>query len=160
MLCKTTLRSAASVSRQQPAARTSVVAAAETAKIGGKACMEKVALRREVQGQGKVFKVTFLAEKGECRTIDCPDDKYILDAAEAQGVDLPATCRGGICGACVARVVKGTADQSDIDDLAFTVNEEEQAAGMTLLCMARATSDMVGVHACLPHAHATMRDNS
>eukprot|EP00955_Chlamydomonas_euryale_P108031 365813-Chlamydomonas_euryale.AAC.6 len=51
------------------------------------------------------------------------------------------TCRGGICGACVARVAKGSTDMSDIPDLEFTVSEEEQAKGMTLLCMARATSD-------------------
>ena len=25
-------------------------------------------------------------------------DMYILNAAEANGIDLPATCRGGICG--------------------------------------------------------------
>jgi ferredoxin len=27
---------------------------------------------------------------------------YILNAAEAAGIDLPATCRGGICG-CAAQ---------------------------------------------------------
>ena len=30
---------------------------------------------------------------------------------------------GGICGACVARVSKGTIDASDIPDLEFTVGE-------------------------------------
>jgi hypothetical protein len=30
---------------------------------------------------------------------------------------------------------------SDIDDLSFTLSEDEQAQGMALLCMARATSD-------------------
>jgi hypothetical protein len=29
-------------------------------------------------------------------------DMYILNAAEAAGIDLPATCRGGICG-CAAQ---------------------------------------------------------
>jgi hypothetical protein len=38
-------------------------------------------------------------------------------------VDLPATCRAGICGACVARVASGTIDSSDIPDLEFTLNE-------------------------------------
>ncbi len=31
---------------------------------------------------------------------------------------------------------------SDIPDLEFTVNADEQAQGMTLICMARATSDL------------------
>lgn len=45
------------------------------------------------------------------------------DAAESNGIDLPSTCRGGICGACVARVAKGSTDQSDIGDITFTVSE-------------------------------------
>ena len=78
---------------------------------------------------------------------------------------------GGICGACVAKVVKGSTDASDIPDLEFTVSEsrlflsawpchllsstttlldalslqvsaDEQAAGMVLLCMSRATADL------------------
>lgn len=45
-----------------------------------------------------------------------------LVCAEEHGLDLPATCRGGICGACVARVSSGTFDQSDIVDLEFTLS--------------------------------------
>jgi 2Fe-2S type ferredoxin len=75
--------------------------------------------------------------------IDCPDDQYIFDAAEEVGLDLPATCRGGICGACVARVAQGTVDASDIDDLRYCISEDEEAQGMALLCMTRATSDCV-----------------
>jgi ferredoxin len=48
----------------------------------------------EFVGQGKVFKVTFLTGDGESAAIECPDDEYILDAADRQGVDLPCTCRG------------------------------------------------------------------
>lgn len=62
---------------------------------------------------------------------------YILTAAERAGIDLPATCRGGICGACVGRVTTGKVDQSDIADLSFVLEEEQQAQGFALLCMAR-----------------------
>lgn len=107
-------------------------------------CRDKISTpRAPTQSAGKTYKVTFLAQGGDSRTIDVPDNQYILDAADANGIDLPATCRGGICGACVVRVAKGTVDQSDIDDLSFTLDEEEQAQGMALLCMARATSDVV-----------------
>ncbi len=68
-------------------------------------------------------------------------DMYILDAAEAAGLDLPATCRGGICGACVGRVAAGGVDMSDIDDLSFTLSDDEVEQGMALLCMARATGN-------------------
>lgn len=71
-------------------------------------CRDKVsAPKGPAKSEGKTYKVTFLGAGDQSRVIDCPDDKYILDAAEAQGLDLPATCRGGICGACVARVAKG-----------------------------------------------------
>ena len=39
---------------------------------------------------------------------------YILDAGLDAGLELPYTCRAGICGACVARVVEGEVDMSDV----------------------------------------------
>ncbi|GLC33432.1 hypothetical protein PLESTB_000075100 [Pleodorina starrii] len=106
-------------------------------------CRDKVSVvRGDVASKGITYKVTFVGAGGETREISCPDNQYILDAAEAAGLDLPATCRGGICGACVARVATGGIDASDIADLSFTVSEEEQEKGMALLCMTRATSDL------------------
>eukprot|EP00892_Ulva_mutabilis_P008109 jgi/Ulvmu1/5670/UM024_0017.1 len=99
--------------------------------------------KKDFQSEGKSYQITFLTGSGDPATISCPDDCYILDAAESQGLDLPATCRGGICGACVARVAKGSVDQSDVDDLEFTLEPEQIEAGMALLCMSRATSDVV-----------------
>ncbi|KAG2486434.1 hypothetical protein HYH03_014881 [Edaphochlamys debaryana] len=106
-------------------------------------CRDKVAVARQVESKGQKFKVTFVGAGGETREMECPDNQYILDAADENGLDLPATCRGGICGACVARMQKGTLDSSDIADISFTLNEEEQAKGMVLLCMSRPTSDIV-----------------
>lgn len=57
-------------------------------------CRDAVGERREVESQGKVFKLKFLAAGGATREADCPDNMYILDAAEKAGIDLPATCRG------------------------------------------------------------------
>jgi len=89
------------------------------------------------------LQVTFLAGGGESRTIDVPDNRYILDVAEENDIELPATCRGGICGACVARCAEGTLDMSDIDDIDFVLSEDEQAQGLSLICMARPSSDVV-----------------
>jgi 2Fe-2S type ferredoxin len=94
-----------------------------------------------VESKGVSYKITLVASGDDTRTFDCPDNEYILNAAEAAGLDLPATCRAGICGACVARRSAGSIDQSDVADLSFTLTDDEVDAGMTLLCMARATSD-------------------
>lgn len=104
---------------------------------------DKMNLRREGKGEGEVFKVTFKGAAGEDVVLEIPEDTYILDAADEAGLELPATCRGGICGTCVGRVTSGTVDQSDIADLDYTLDEEQQAAGMALLCMARPASDCV-----------------
>ena len=40
-------------------------------------------------------------------------------------------------------MVSGEVDSSDIGDIDFTLNEEEQACGMALICMVRACSDIV-----------------
>lgn len=47
----------------------------------------------DFQGSGKTFNVTLIS-KGESKVIECPDDMYILEAAEQNGIDLPATCKG------------------------------------------------------------------
>ena len=53
-------------------------------------------------GTAAPVKVTFLGANGSSVTVDCPTDQYILDAALDAGLELPFTCRGGICG-CAAR---------------------------------------------------------
>lgn len=103
---------------------------------------EKINLPQgKAESNGVSYKITLVAAGDDSRSFECADNEYLLNAAEAAGLDLPATCRAGICGACVARRVAGSIDQSDIADLSFTLTDDEVDQGMTLLCMARATSD-------------------
>jgi CDP-4-dehydro-6-deoxyglucose reductase len=68
-------------------------------------------------------------------------EQTVLDAALAAGILLPYSCRSGACSTCKAKIVSGSIQPVPSAEVVLT--PEEREAGYTLLCQARATSDLV-----------------
>ncbi|MBD2166153.1 2Fe-2S iron-sulfur cluster binding domain-containing protein [Calothrix membranacea FACHB-236] len=71
------------------------------------------------------------------RTIQVPDDQYILDIAEDNGIRLPSGCKQGECSACVAKLISGEVDQSEQKFL----RPQEIQVGYVVTCVTYPTSD-------------------
>jgi len=63
-------------------------------------------------------------------------DEFVLDAAGRAGIDLPFSCRAGVCSTCRAKLVRGTVTL----DNNVALEDWELDAGYILCCQARPTS--------------------
>ncbi|HYQ99160.1 MAG TPA: 1,2-phenylacetyl-CoA epoxidase subunit PaaE [Casimicrobiaceae bacterium] len=75
---------------------------------------------------------TFTLEKGR---------ESILEAGLRAGIELPYSCKGGVCSTCRAKLVAGEADM----DVNFALEDYEVARGFVLTCQSYPASDKVTV---------------
>ncbi len=88
----------------------------------------------------KIYQVRLINEAINLdRTIEVPEDQYILDMADEAGIKLPAGCLQGECSACLAKIVSGKIEQSEQKFL----KPSEIEAGYTVTCVAYPQSDCV-----------------
>lgn len=67
--------------------------------------------------------------------------EHVLDVALDAGLDLPYSCKAGVCCTCRAKVVQGSATM----DKNYTLEADEVAQGFVLTCQACAATDKLVV---------------
>jgi ring-1,2-phenylacetyl-CoA epoxidase subunit PaaE len=75
---------------------------------------------------------TFLLEKGQ---------ENIIDAGLRNGIELPYSCKGGVCSTCRCRLVEGEVDM----DVNFALEDYEVARGFILACQSYPVTDKLTV---------------
>ena len=65
----------------------------------------------------------------------------IIDGALKQGIELPYSCKGGVCSTCRAKLVEGEVDM----DVNFALEDYELARGFILCCQSYPVTDAVVV---------------
>jgi len=75
---------------------------------------------------------TFIVKKGE---------QNLIDGGIAGGVELPYSCKGGVCSTCRCRLIEGEVDM----DVNFALEDYEVARGFRLACQSYPASDRVVV---------------
>jgi ring-1,2-phenylacetyl-CoA epoxidase subunit PaaE len=69
------------------------------------------------------------------------EGETVLQAAENEGLDVPFSCRGGVCCSCKAKVTDGSASMK----LNYSLTDEEVKKGYILTCQAHPTSENVTI---------------
>ena len=78
---------------------------------------------------------------GKSHELAMRTDQHVLDVALNAGLDLPYSCKAGVCCTCRAKVLDGEVTM----DKNFTLEAEEMAQGFVLSCQARPMTDKLTV---------------
>ncbi len=105
-----------------------------------RAVVEKHHARAKAYG-GKVSQVTVMMDGRAVQLEMTADGENILDAGINNGMDLPYSCKGGVCSTCKAKLVEGEVDM----DITHGLEDGEMEQGFILTCQAHPISDSVTV---------------
>jgi len=94
-----------------------------------------------VAAPGTPFATATIIHDGTATDIALAEGEAVLDAALRGGLDLPWSCRGGMCSTCRARVSEGRVEMAQN----FSLEPWETEAGYVLTCQARALTAHVTV---------------
>lgn len=100
---------------EAPAAQATTIAAAQRVAVGDEASVTVI-----MDGRRRSFSMPM-------------NGLSILDAAGDAGVDLPYSCRAGVCSTCRTRLVRGKVDMGE----QYALEDWELEAGFVLACQSR-----------------------
>jgi ring-1,2-phenylacetyl-CoA epoxidase subunit PaaE len=76
-------------------------------------------------------------QDGRTRQFTMKKAENVVDAGLAQGLELPYSCKGGVCSTCRCKVVEGEVDM----DANFALEDYEIARGFRLMCQSYPVTD-------------------
>jgi len=103
--------------------------------------LENAKNRVEAYGENHISKVTVIADDRSNQFELATVGANILDAGMANGVELPYSCKAGVCSTCKAKLVKGKVEM----DINHGLEPHEIEAGYILTCQSHPISDEVVV---------------
>ena len=98
---------------------------------------KQVILGHAPESKGEVALTIVL--DGKKHSMQMSANEKILDVALAAGLDLPYSCKGGVCCTCRAKVMHGSVEM----EKNFTLEKWEAEQGFVLSCQAKPTSKEV-----------------
>ena len=90
-------------------------------------------------GDAAQARVTVILDGGRREVEFHRDDASVLDAALREGLDLPYSCKGGMCCTCRAKVLEGKVRM----DKNYSLEQRDLDAGFVLACQAHPLTDRV-----------------
>jgi ring-1,2-phenylacetyl-CoA epoxidase subunit PaaE len=103
--------------------------------------LAKAQERIKQYGESKVSQVVVRADGRAIQFKLSTVGENILDAGRTNGMELPYSCKAGVCSTCKAKLVKGKVDM----DITHGLEQHEIDAGYILSCQAHPLSDEVEV---------------
>jgi ring-1,2-phenylacetyl-CoA epoxidase subunit PaaE len=103
--------------------------------------LEKAHQRIEAYGEEKSSKVTVIHDGRSIAYELTTVGENILDASQHNGLDVPYSCKAGVCSTCKAKLVRGEVDM----DITHGLEPHEIEAGYVLTCQAHPISDEVTI---------------
>ncbi len=93
----------------------------------------------KVEGSGDAAEITVILDGVRTRFQLPYDGESLLDAALKEGLDLPFSCKGGVCSTCRAKVAEGKVDMT----VNYALEDAEIAAGFVLTCQSHPLTETV-----------------